>query len=298
MRTVFLILLVASGCISCVNEVTLDFRDYQTQTVINSLLVPDSLIRVHISESVCSDKEDAFPPVNNANVGISDGKNRYTPVTSENGHYTFPIRPVSGENYTLNVTSADGKTFAATTKIPVQPDIRLLPLEGENYVKLVIRDHPSENNFYWVGIRIYDIPGTKFVYENYVQSNFLLFDDFNRTRSEDRFGRKTYAYHFYARLTDLTFNGGQAEFKIPHFWVPQEDFTHINFRIYLFVINADPHLDQYMKAALMQYELSVIGDMPVFHTPVNMYTNVENGKGIFGSYTFTEFDITFPATIP
>ena len=110
--------------------------------------------------------------------------------------------------------------------------------------------------------------------------------------------RKTYSYHFYARLTDLSFNGKQADFRIPVYWIQRENNPHDNFRQYLYIINADKHLDQYMKAALVQYELGVIGDMPVFHTPINMYSNITNGKGIFGSYTIRQFDITYPEGLP
>jgi hypothetical protein len=296
MKPVLFPFIIVFAFVSCVKDVTLDFRDYQPHLVVNSLLVPDSAMNVNISKSVCSDKDEVFPPINDAIVEITDGKNIYKLVNTGNGNYTGPSQPVSGGNYALKVISGDGKTITASTEIPLQTDIHITPIVEDNFVQVVIHDNPGEKNFYWVGLRSYYIPEKKFVYESYVESNFLLFDDFNRTRSEDRFGRKTYSYHFYARLTDLSFNGKTAEFKIPHFWVPEET-KQITFRNYLFIINADQHLDQYMNAALVQYELGVIGDMPVFHTPINIYSNISNGKGIFGSYTITQFDITYPEVL-
>jgi hypothetical protein len=294
MKPVLFFFTVVFGFFSCVKEVTLDFRDYQPHLVVNSLLVPDSAMKVNISKSVRSDKEEVFPPVNDTHVEITDGKTVFELVNMGNGIYTAPVQPVSGKNYLLKVIAGDGKTMTASSKIPFSPDIHLTPIVEDNYVQVAIIDNPAEKNFYWVGMRNYYVSDKKFMYESYIESNFLLFDDFNRTRSEDRFMRKTYSYHFYARLTDLSFNGKQADFRIPVFWMKREENPHDNYRQYLYIINADQHLDQYMKAALVQYELGVIGDMPVFHTPINMYSNISNGQGIFGSYTISQFDITYP----
>jgi hypothetical protein len=298
MKPVLFPFMIVFGFVSCVKEVTLDFRDFQSHLVVNSLLVPDSIIKVNISKSVCSDKEEVFPPVNDAIVEITDGKNVFKLVNSGDGNYTIPVQPVSGGNYALKVISGDGITMSASSDIPFPLNIHLTPIVEDNYVQVTILDNPAEKNVYWVGMRGYRVSEKKYMYESYIESNFLLFDDFNRTRSEDRFMRKTYSYHFYARLTDLSFNGKQADFRIPVYWMKREDNPHDNYRQYLYILNADHHLDQYMKAALVQYELGVIGDMPVFHTPINIYSNISNGKGIFGSYTISQFDITYPEGLP
>jgi hypothetical protein len=294
MKPVLIPFLFVVGFISCVKEVTLDFRDYQPHLVVNSLLVPDSIMKVNISKSERSDKEEMFPPVVDATVEISDGKNIFVLTNSGNGNYTVPAHPVSGGKYDLKVNSADGKTLTASSVIPSPPEILVTSVVDENYIRVMIKDNPSESNFYWVSLRNYNTSEKIFRYELYVESNFLLFDDFNRIRSEDRFLRKTYSYHFYARLTDLSFNGKQAEFRIPVYWVTREENPRDNYRQFLCIISADQHLDQYMKAALVQYELGVIGDMPVFHTPIDIYSNISNGKGIFGSYTISQFDVTYP----
>jgi hypothetical protein len=294
MKPVLFPFLIVFGFVSCVKEVTLDFRDYQSHLVVNSLLVPDSNMKVNISRSVRSDEKEVFPPVNDAMVEIMDRKNVFKLENKGNGLYTSPAQPVSGDNYILKVISGDGTTNTASSEIPLPPDIHLTPIIEDNYVQVTILDNPAEKNFYWVGMRNYYVQEKKFMYESYLDSNFLLFDDFNRTWSEDRFMRKTYSYHFYARLTDLSFNGKRTDFRIPVYWIHREDNPHDNFRQYLYIINADQHLDQYLKAALVQYELGVIGDMPVFHTPINMYSNITNGKGIFGSYTISQFDVTYP----
>jgi hypothetical protein len=298
MKPVLFSLVVVIGLVSCVKEVTLDFRDYQPHLVVNSLLAPDSIMKVNISNSVRSDKEEVFPPVNDASVEITDGENVFKLINRGDGNYTIPVRPVSGGNYALKVISGEGTTMTASSEIPFSPEIHLTPIVEDNYIQVTILDNPDEKNVYWVGMRGYHVSEKKFIYESYIESNFLLFDDFNRTWSEDRFMRKTYSYHFYARLSDLSFNGRQADFRIPVYWIKKEDNLHDNYRQYLYIISADPHLDQYMKTAVVQYELGVIGDMPVFHTPVNIYSNISNGKGIFGSYTICQFDITYADNLP
>jgi hypothetical protein len=197
-------------------------------------------------------------------------------------------------SYDLRITCSDGTLLRASTKVPEEPEISVLPQAEENYLQVTIRDRSSTEDFYWVGIRSFHNRDRKYRFETYVESNFLPFDDFNRSKTIDRFGRTTWSYHFYARLPDHTFIGKQAVFKIPWYWPPEEENFKSDWRNYLFIINADRHLDHYMKTAVIQYELGVIGDMPVFYTPIDMYGNISNGKGIFGSCTLSQFDVTQP----
>jgi hypothetical protein len=280
--------------ISCVREVTPDFSNFRPDLVINGLMVPDSVVKINITTSLRADEKDIFPAVDDVVAEISDGISIYRLFSKGNGNYTGEFNPVCGTTYTLNVVTRNGRTLTAATRIPFIPDIRVTSLVEENYIQVTIRDNPSEENYYWIGKKNFDIPENRTTYDAYVESNFLFFDDFNRTSSTDRYGRNTYAYQFYARLTDLSFNGKEAAFTIPHFWIPAEELNRHKYRFILYVINADRHLDHYMKAALVQYDLSVIGDIPVFHTPVSIYSNISGGKGIFGSYTLSEFDITLP----
>jgi hypothetical protein len=286
--------LTGMAFVCCVRDVTPDFSNFRPDLVINGLMVPDSMVRINISASLRADQEGPFLAETDALAEISDGRNDYRLASLGNGDYSGLFRPVSGSTYTLKVVSREGKTFTASTTVPFRPDIRLSSLVPEHYVRVTLRDDPAEENFYWIGKKTYDIPENRTTYEGYIESDFLLFDDFNRTGSTDRYGRNTYAYQFYARLPDVSFNGKETVFTVPQYWIPAEELKRHPSRSVLYVINADRHLDQYLKAALVQYDLRLSGDLPVFHTPISIYSNITHGKGIFGSYTLSELDITLP----
>lgn len=277
---------------SCVKDVTPEFKGYKSHLVVNSLLVPDSIISVHLSLSVRSDNEDNFPDYSDATVEIEDGNHKTGTIYQGNGKYTADSYPVSGETYNLIIKMENGEFLKSETRIPSKPIIKILPIFEKNLLQVNISDNSHEKNYYWVGIKIYDKSSSQSYYETYFYSDFLLFDDFNRTQDGELIEGVRYSYHFYARLDDSNFNGKEISFLTPRKWPEPDDF--IDYIFFLYIINADEHLDKYMKSALIQYELGVIGDMPVFHTPIDMYSNIENGKGIFGSYTISQFDITTP----
>jgi hypothetical protein len=247
---------------------------------------------VRLSESIRSDKEEIFPLISDADVEISDGKTSTKLISQGNGKYFTKINPLPNIGYSMKIETREGKVLNAFTKIPDQPQVSITPMTEENLVQVTIKDNPDEENFYWIGKRWFDF-SRGMEYETYISSDFLLFDGFNRTRNDEFNAVVAYQYHFYARLEDTQINGKSISFSFHHHWAEPGMSGHLDYRAYIF-INADRHLDQYMKSALIQYELRIYGDAPIFQTPIDMYSNISNGKGIFGSYTFSQFDITVP----
>ncbi len=280
---------------SCVKQVDLDFEDYQSHPVVNALLVPDSVMAVHLSLSSRADKPEVFPELTRAKVEISDGTSSIELANQGNGEYRGTQLPLPGKEYKLKVLLENGELLKSKTKIPTSPDIKIYPDLENNLAKVTIIDNSLEKNFYWIGLKVLDIESSYAYYATYFYSDFLLFDDFNRTQGGEIIEGVKYSYHFFARLDDYNFNGKEISFYTPRRWPTSG--KKIDYVLILYIINADEHLDRYMKSALIQYDLRVIGDMPVFHTPINMYSNIENGKGIFGSYTMSQFDITTPSIL-
>ncbi|HNX79095.1 MAG TPA: DUF4249 family protein [Prolixibacteraceae bacterium] len=290
----FYLIVLLAPLNSCVREIDLDFGKVPVYYVVSAMLNPDSVFRVNLSRSLRVDQPGPFPLVNDAVVEVSGGGSTLRLIPDDKGNYLLAQKPQKGMEYDLKISCADGTILRASTKVPEEPVVSVLPLPAENYLQVTIIDRTSTEDFYWVGIRGYDAEDKKYYFETYVESNFLSFDDFNRTKTIDRFGRNTWGYHFYARLPDLSFQGKQAVFKIPWYWLPEGEPYSPYWKNFLYIINADRHLDQYLKTAVIQYELGVIGDMPVFYTPIDMYGNISSGKGIFGSCTFSQFDVTQP----
>ncbi len=276
---------------SCQKDANLNLRDYESHLVANCFLTPDSALSVDLSESVRSDLKPDFKPVTGARVIISDQRSEFLLAETGKGRYIHPFRPIPGESYSLEIVPAEGKGLFASTTIPSSPEIKVHSIPADSIVQLTIKDKPGERNIYWVGLQFYDWNRQSLYNMPYISSNLILFDDFNRVRGEDMSGLMQYSYHFYARLEDTAFRGGEVTFELSYLW-PDWDPGSDTDRSYAYVISADEHFDRYMKSALIQYELGVISDLPVFHTPINIYSNIENGRGIFGSYTLSLHEIT------
>lgn len=250
---------------------------------------------VNVSASIPVDQNELIKIVPDASVSIMYDDIKMPLGYQGNGIYSSQFIPISGNKYSLDVIVPDKFNLRSNTIIPHKPQIELFPYKDQNLIQITIKDSKAEKNSYWIGQKVINKRSGSVYYETYIYSDFLYFDDFNRTSGGEILEGIRNSYHFYARLDDYLFSGKEVSILMPRKW-PQDN-NDIDYKMILYIINADEHLDQYMKSALIQYDLGVIGDMPVFHTPVDMYSNIENGKGIFGSYTISQFDITTPESI-
>ncbi len=279
---------------ACTSRVDIDFQDFEDHYIVNSIIVSDSPFRVCLTKSMRSNSEESFSFIDRALVKVSDGENSFLLSYVGEGIFQNDTFPHYGTEYILNIKLDNGLVLKAKTYSPEKPKINIIPSVKEDLVNVKLNDNLIERNTYWVGIKTYSITNERYYYDPYIYLDCLLFDDFNRRRTGEVKHGIIYSYHFMARLTDESFDG-VISFNVPRSW--PDSYNDIDYKMILYIINADEHLDQYMKSALIQYDLGVIGDMPVFHTPVDMYSNIENGKGIFGSYTISQFDITTPESI-
>lgn len=142
---------------SCVKQVDLDFEDYQSHPVVNALLVPDSVMAVHLSLSSRADKPEVFPELTRAKVEISDGTRSIELANQGNGEYRGTQLPLPGKEYKLKVLLENGELLKSKTKIPTSPDIKIYPDLENNLAKVTIIDNSLEKNFYWIGLKVLDI---------------------------------------------------------------------------------------------------------------------------------------------
>jgi hypothetical protein len=107
-------------------------------------------------------------------------------------------------------------------------------------------------------------------------SNFEYADDFNRRIYEN--GLYKFEYEYYIRFTENELSTDQTEV----IFYPQ----YISSPIEVFLLSVDYHLDKYMKSSLLIHDMDLYAqDMPIIYSPFPMYSNINGGTGIFGSYT-------------
>lgn len=138
--------------VSCVEEMELPEGFYQERLVINSVLDPDSLVRVNVSRSMTPNGKISFDFIEEAVVGLGlSGEEDFGNFQyDELGWYENPLMKVDTmSDYFLQVSSPGLLPAQAYCQVPVKPRIADVRLHGDT-ISLRIVDAPDEDNFYLV----------------------------------------------------------------------------------------------------------------------------------------------------
>jgi len=156
-----LILLTTQSCRKLVSD---DFPDFPSSPVINSILVADRLLHVHVS---LTEKigEGKLPIVDNAEVIItSDNVHFDTLLHIGNSYYKSKIIVIPNVNYTLQVTIPGYNSIICSNSIPSAPKIMNIQHinhaardeEGNTYpaISVAFKNNPDELQYYQIVIKL------------------------------------------------------------------------------------------------------------------------------------------------
>ncbi len=297
MNRILLIFLILFA--SCEIEVPLDKDKIQKHAVVNGLFTTDSLFKISVTESrdIFNDKMD-FDKYIDATVDLyGDGQLIETLTYLDSGLYTTTGHKAKpGKRYQVKVQSKYG-TSTATSTIPtlVVPDTLRYTINagflqtGQAYdiVNIDLKDPGGEENFYaiYIQYRILDsvwkinenweLPITRFegYYSIYsydpaiqidLESEESLFDK-NLVVSDKLIDGKAHSLEI--NITSFS----QMAQNIRH-------LVHVNFH------SVSKEYYQYMKKRIQYNKQSGSAAWEDFSEPVQVYTNVNNGYGIFAGY--------------
>jgi len=266
--------------VSC--EKDLDTRiEVSPKLCFNCILNPDSLIKGSLSLSRSISEAGAFVKINHATVELKkDGQFIGLMQNTGNGIYGLTFKPCSGSIYELTIKAEGFPELHASTKVPEKPSVSCLLNDSvriygyTNYLTTyTIHDRLGENH-YWQ-FKIENRFGRKEFVVYHYDINSVIIDDFNKvTDATDKLG---FHYEYYLRINDNGLDG-----KI----LTYTDLTHPKDCISF--MDTDVHYDKYMKSSIKQ---KVNEYNSTFSEPVQIYTNIENGLGIFGSAAITSFKL-------
>jgi hypothetical protein len=229
------------------------------------------------------DNSENFEKVNNAIIKLFQNDTlKGELIFINDGKYLLKQKPVSGKTYKI-VAEASGHTqISANTTVPEKPIIKYTKdttsfIENLNVpifdLNVQLFDQPGKDNYWLYGT--YIVGGLKYG-GNCKEINAPYVDNFNRyIDSDSKYG----FYHFLQiRMTDEGYDGQILDFTIP------DNVVYIDHKAQHF-LSADEHYDKYIKTTLIK-RMSENDDLP-FYEPVQIYSNIENGYGIFGSCAIT-----------
>ncbi len=281
----FLVSVLLVFTYSCTQEVTLEF-DHEPKLCLNCILNPDSLIKASVTLSHSLDNLAQFEPVNNANIKLFENdilKGELAFLSS--GLYLLKQKPETGKDYKIIVEATGYEKLVAYTKVPEKPLINYTKdttriLENVNWpmmdLNVQIFDKPGED-YYWV-YKTWIVNGVRY---GGGSNEFIAayIDDFNRfIDSDSKYG---FTHFMQIRMTDEGYDGQELTFTIP-------DIIGGAQRVQYF-LNADEHYDKYIKTVIIN-RLNETDELP-FYEPIQIYSNTENGYGIFGSCAITTINL-------
>lgn len=284
---------------SCQKKVEFDLKNNAPKMSVNSILQPDSLCKVYISESLSPIDVINFQSITDANIEIWQNKSflgfldtYIKPKTNPGiGYYTNPdILIQKSDSFELKISHNDYTSVNAYTEIPTPPtvssiemstySIDTLPLPGYSLdanIKLTIDDNSTEENYYAVSF---------FYYADYIDTDYWAGRD-SDTLYKKRIlfehnslsSLQTYMNNDGIIISDELFNGQRKNFSVlieDYINIRYSDFTQ--FYIEIKSISKDYYL--YQKTLKEYYQSS--GNP--FSEPITVYNNINNGYGIFAGY--------------
>ncbi len=272
---------------SCETVVDMKLPEQPPKMVVNSFFTPDSIIMLHLSKSQFVLKNEELKPITDGEISLFENGNFIGKFTHINkGFYYLPgFFPKTNTQYTLNAVSSGIKSVEAKETIPNKPIINRVEIsssyfEGENYKDFIvyIQDNANEENYYMV-----DLIGKRYDYV-YDTLTFDIIDSVEISEhvyftSQDLVFQEQGASS-QAIISDKLFNGSIYPLRLSVNAYNFDEYSNMGY------FEMTIQLKQVSKA-YAQYVLSYSKNRynDPFSQPVQVFSNITNGFGIFGGYT-------------
>lgn len=298
---------------SCNREIDFDFPEVEPAIVINSIIIPESPIRVSVS-AVMPIAPDSYNVVNDtdeygtihsqhvpkpkyciedASVLIyEDGVLLCSLEYDGEGYYVSDRYPKVGSTYTLVVNAPGYKECKATTtlyNLPVLSNLSFrdtVSVDEEGYplskLSFTITDNDPNRNFYEISCRA--------VSDKYdVEYEWIYF---NKSRNADKVLAQSECLPFNQRallFTDDYFSNGDYSLDVIYSYLSYVPMVKYDLEITVKSISQSYY--EYRRSRMMQaYQEEGLFEWlanreSLSATPVEIYSNIENGYGVFASYS-------------
>lgn len=292
---------------SCKKELPLPEVFDQTLLVVNSLFSPSNELVVHVStscniqDSNCSDTH-----FKEAEVFLKDSNGQILDelTHSVNGIYTSQNFDVlSNSNYFLEVNDLNSKlpSVQSKTNVPHEVECNFISIEQEfldgnlTWVfDIEIIDNADEENYYIIEGFFdgnYD-SGTESELNGYLEPIFSHYSEDNNAENKELYLALDFASYGLrgVYLPDANFNGETYKTKVGIRAFDNNGNSTLPVNAILKVKSVSKDKYEYIKS-LELLRLRLGGE---FSEPQQVYTNIDNGLGIFAGYTEREFIVELP----
>jgi hypothetical protein len=266
----------------CIREVDIGTGNQAPQIVLNCFLdTKEDTVTARLTYSSAIQSTARFDAITGAKIRLfSEGESVGEFMWIDSSAYLLPHSVAPGKTYRIEA-NVENKTVWAETTVPNSIDADIAVANPDDYIfYYVIRlnDNKNEENFYWVTTTNIKEAGSNKPVEivSDLYSNFEYADNFNqRIQSYDDYFK--FQYEYYMRFAD----SGLPEKITEVMFYPVGFGKNAN----VFLLSVDYHLDKYMKSSLMLERMDLYAEEnPIIYSPFPMYSNINGGTGIFGSF--------------
>ncbi|MDR1631846.1 MAG: DUF4249 domain-containing protein [Dysgonamonadaceae bacterium] len=315
----FLFAAVAAFLFACEKEIEFKGDEVKTKLVLNGILMPDSVVKIQLTESrFFLDSNRLFNQIDDADVRLwKDGVLKETLQNTGEGYYVGTYVPREGDNLRITASHTGFDPVECETQIVsptpiISADTTNTDIEKYCYyqydeddwtiiidsVKFVIfkgdititfKDPADIAGYYIIllDLRTRYESGNVYVQPLRYTSDDLVFKTDNELPfdDDDDFNSQ-YSYQF----SDELFDGKEYKIKIKadsysgYYW-PDEDSKITNRELQVTLQSLSPSYYMYIKTR------EANSDSYFFTEPVQIYTNITGGIGIFGNYSNSTFRI-------
>ena len=299
-RLLFL-LSISLAYISCEKVIPFDGDVNTPKLVINSIFQSDSSFKVHVSSSRSVIDTASFKNIDDAIVTIKDRNENIIETLNhvENGFYKGQTFPQENQTYILEINHTNYANITASDSLPspitinsVDTSTIIDPINGNRLQISMNFDDPENTQNYYL-IETYSVNEYLVIknsdtteYELDTTKQFMVLTD-------EVFQNGGSPWREQGLFNDLLFNGQNKtlELEIPNdSWSGSEDgydwsYQTLTLRLYLHNIT----LSYYYYRTSLELFQNASGNP--FAQPVQVFSNVENGFGVFAGSQISFFDL-------
>lgn len=280
--------LVLVSITSCTKVVDIDLPDHDSKLVINSLFTRGERININIGRSA-SINSGIPPGIYDSDINIYRESNLVESVRTSDSIYSTSFGPVENGNYSIEVSSPGFETVRASDSMPTKTVLSNLEYTDKEWVndwgeefkllKLSFIDSDENHNYYEIKLL-----------KRYLTKNYRTSEYYYRTErlgidgTPDPILEEAWQYFNETGglvFDDTKFNTMQCNLEI-FIEVPNNGADEYEIIVELRSLsenyyNYKKQLGIYLKTV---YEDILEGNSE----PINLYSNIENGYGIFAGY--------------
>ncbi|GHT62264.1 hypothetical protein AGMMS50239_15090 [Bacteroidia bacterium] len=311
---------------SCEKEIEFKGDEVKTKLVLNSILTPDSVVKIHLTESrFFLNNERVFKEINNATVELwKDGNKIENLSNAGSGYYTGTYIPKEGDNLRITascqgfdpvecsteivipspVISVDTMNFREDRQYSTYYDGNAFVIDSSVYYQTInfdmditFKDPTDIANYYALNLylKIYFSTGDSTYYPIGFNSDDMVFQ---QTSNEMGFLEDDRNYLRSNLFSDELLDGKEYKLKVKAYnigigknpYAPEyENPDVIGKEVFVELQSLSPSYYRFRKTREAGYNVNDI--MEYFTEPVQIYSNVKGGIGILGSYSSSVYHI-------